>query len=134
MLRLFQRPEMHLSSPERNLMHLPFTFNFRLMDKGCNGDGGGISGGRLQTNPLSIQIPNQRQTSLPPEFLNDQGLPSAPATPTMSRHPLERVITTSKMAALQARRGSNTSLANLKSSLMESDNPRRGSAVGDRTS
>ena len=43
---------------------------------------------------------------------------------------LERVITTSKMAALQARRGSGSSLSNLRSSLLADDNPRRGSAVG----
>jgi hypothetical protein len=43
---------------------------------------------------------------------------------------LERVITTSKMAALQSRRGSGSSLANLRGSLMAADNPRRGSAVG----
>ena len=43
---------------------------------------------------------------------------------------LERVITPSKMAALQARRGSGSSLTNLRSSLMADDNPRRGSAIG----
>ena len=43
---------------------------------------------------------------------------------------LERVITTSKMASLQARRGSGSSLTNLRNSLLADDNPRRGSAIG----
>ena len=53
---------------------------------------------------------------------------SIPRVP--SNASLERVITTSKMAALQSRRGSGSSLANLRGSLMAADNPRRGSAVG----
>ena len=51
-------------------------------------------------------------------------------TKVPSNTSLERVITTSKMAALQARRGSGSSLTNLRSSLLAADNPRRGSAIG----
>ena len=58
----------------------------------------------------------------------DSGFQPIPKVP--SNASLERVITSSKMAALQSRRGSNSSLANLRSSLLEEENPRRGSAVG----
>ena len=53
-----------------------------------------------------------------------------PIPKVASNASLERVITSSKMAALQSRRGSNSSLANLRNSLLEEENPRRGSAVG----
>merc|ERR1719500_536340 len=42
---------------------------------------------------------------------------------------LDRVITTAKMVALQSK-GSNSSLNNLRNSLITADNPRRGSATG----
>ena len=54
-----------------------------------------------------------------------QAMPKVPSNAS-----LERIISTSKMAALQSRRGSNSSLANLRSSLLTEENPRRGSAVG----
>ena len=43
---------------------------------------------------------------------------------------LERVITTSRMAALQSHRGSTASLQDLRTSLLAASNPRRGSPTG----
>jgi len=56
---------------------------------------------------------------------------SQPLTKAPSSASLERVITSSKMAALQSRRGSGSSLAHLRNSLLADENPRRGSAVGN---
>ena len=77
----------------------------------------------IQTNNPTMQFPNsasQANASLIPWSI----------TKVPSNTSLERVISTSKMAALQSRRCSGSSLANLRSSLKAEDNPRRGSALG----
>ena len=70
--------------------------------------------------PLATILKQESTTSS-----HSQGLTKVPSTAS-----LERVITTSKMAALQSRRGSGSSLAHLRNSLLTEENPRRGSAVG----
>ena len=93
--------------------------------------------------PSPLLMHNVTATSVTPIQINqplmqfqESGSQATPSLLPMSipRVPsnasLERVITTSKMAALQSRRGSGSSLANLRGSLMAADNPRRGSAVG----
>ena len=76
------------------------------------------------------------QTNYPAmQFQDSVSQANAPLTPgsitkVSSNTSLDRVITTSKMASLQSRRGSGSSLANLRSSLMAEENPRRGSALG----
>ena len=77
----------------------------------------------MQRNPPLMQF--QESGSLANPSLLPMSLPRVPSNAS-----LERVITTSKMAALQSRRGSGSSLANLRGTLMAADNPRRGSAVG----
>ena len=106
---------------------------------------------KMPSPPPSFSYPS------PSSSILKQHTISVPVTPILSNHPmmllpdsvsqanaylipgsitkvpsntsLGRVITTSKMAALQSHWGSGSSLANLRSSLMSEDNPRRGSAL-----
>ena len=77
--------------------------------------------------PLS-SVPTPLATILKQESATSSN--SQPLTKVPSSASLERVITSSKMAALQSRRGSGSSLAHLRNSLLAEENPRRGSAAG----
>ena len=77
----------------------------------------------IQSNQPLIQFKESCSQATP--SLLPMSIPRVPSNAS-----LERVITTSKMAALQSHRGSGSSLAKLRGSLMAADNPRRGSAVG----
>ena len=74
--------------------------------------------------PLNKPLVQESDSQASPSLL-PMSIPRVPSNAS-----IERVITTSKMAALQSRRGSGSYLANLRDSLMATDNPRRGSAVG----
>ena len=77
------------------------------------------------SSPLASILKQSHNSQIQNYDSLSQAIPKVPSNAS-----LERVITSSKMAALQSRRGSNSSLANLRNSLLEEENPRRGSAVG----